>query len=96
MLPGRIDDSIEGTQGDGSGKRAVWPVPANGVLNISCPLNGLSTVVTITDMNGREVMRKAMEESEETVNVSALNAGMYILHISNKEESVYRKIMIRH
>lgn len=96
MLPEQIVNSIEGTQSDASEKLAVWPVPANDVLNISYPLNGLSTVVTITDMNGREVMRKAMEESEETVNVSALNAGMYILHISNKEESVYRKIMIRH
>jgi len=77
----------------------LWPVPANDVLHVSYSgenSNSLSTI-TMYDSYGRLVMSKdANAENQTQVNVSNFPTGIYMLKLTNNEESVIKKVLIKH
>jgi hypothetical protein len=68
-------------------KFRFWPNPAGDYINIEqgdLLVQGRS-VITITDMNGRELMRTQLTER---VDISSLQKGMYIIVITNNGQPV--------
>jgi hypothetical protein len=70
---------------------AVYPNPANDVINIS-NVNQLEiTNAVITDINGRIV--KNIQSVTQNINISSLNAGIYFLKISTASGDGVTKIV---
>lgn len=77
---------------------SVMPVPANDVLHLSytrTASNSLSTI-TVFDMNGKLLLSKDMKDSNADLSVSNLSSGMYILKLTNKDETLTKKIILKH
>lgn len=73
----------------------LWPLPANNVLHVgySSKVNpGLSTL-SIYNVDGGLVMTKEIANDTE-LNVSHLSSGIYMLKLSNGEESITKKFVI--
>jgi hypothetical protein len=59
----------------------IWPNPATDFVNINPGDNQLSRLsyVTITDLNGRELIKVPFSEQ---IDITSLQPGMYFIHIS--------------
>lgn len=67
-----------------SGETKVFPNPASNVLNISIPgvVNPKSTA-QVMDVNGKAVLTQSISSNQETINISNLPKGVYMLRIKN-------------
>ena len=56
-----------------------------------------NTVVTIVDMQGRKVLTQDLElnKSKQTINVTDLSSGVYIVQLKSKTQNINQKIIIR-
>lgn len=62
---------------------AVYPNPANDVLNISSEATGINEI-QITNMLGQHVMSQQFNDSSSAqINISGLTSGIYLLKINN-------------
>lgn len=68
----------------------VTPNPTTEFINIDIPNNSGSFVSELFDITGKQVLRK---ENLETLNVSQLNSGIYILRIKTDNGVVSRRII---
>ncbi len=74
---------------------AIYPNPANGILNIAMP-EGASSLM-ITDMIGRTLLTKNIANGiahQLTLNVSELPAGNYILKTIGTDKTYINKVII--
>lgn len=77
-----------------SSKFSVYPNPANNEITISNAENILLDNASITDINGRIVKKfKLTGISEEKINISELNNGIYFLKVETSEGSLTKKII---
>ncbi|MBN1186208.1 MAG: RICIN domain-containing protein [Bacteroidales bacterium] len=78
---------------------SLWPSPANEVLYVkysSVKENNLLTLLVLNS-EGRLVMRKEMRCSENMeLTISNLTSGIYMLMLTNQEESIMKKFIIKH
>ncbi|WP_159432690.1 S8 family serine peptidase [Mesonia phycicola] len=70
----------------------IWPNPTNDLLNISTTsnINFEDYNINIYDLQGRIVVKNI---TTETVDISNLNAGLYIINFSNGQNSIQKKII---
>jgi hypothetical protein len=74
----------------------MYPNPANGILNISCP-EGFSlnnALLKIYDIKGSELFTKKIADSEFFVNVEFLPEGSYTVSIENQETRFLEVLII--
>ncbi|NDI98767.1 T9SS type A sorting domain-containing protein [Flavobacterium sp. LaA7.5] len=73
---------------------AVYPNPANDVINITNADNALLNNVQIVDLNGRTVKSVKFDGATEAqINVSDLASGLYIMNIASDKGTVSKKIV---
>jgi hypothetical protein len=99
-----IADPIEGPCGiaasveDAASNSAlnVYPNPGNGVFNIS-GLTGNSTRITVTDLTGRTVAERTLNNASavQEVALTDLTDGVYQMRIEQGEQVEVKKIVIR-
>jgi hypothetical protein len=81
------------------GGLSLWPVPATVVLHVNYSTEnytGLSTL-SVHDLNGKVVMSKEIKYANDAeLNVSNLPSGIYMLKLTNSEESLIKKLIISH
>ncbi len=70
----------------------VYPNPANDFLHITTSANGVKTV-TIYDVVGKQVLNTTT--ANEVINVSSLNAGIYMVKITEEGKTATRKLVIK-
>ena len=71
----------------------MYPNPvANGKLFIETAANAERTV-TVFDVLGKQVLNTISSENE--INVSELNAGVYVVKISEEGKTATRKLVIK-
>lgn len=70
----------------------VYPNPANDFLHITTTANAMKTVA-IYDLVGKQVLNTTT--SNEVINVSSLNAGIYLVKITEEGKTATRKLVIR-
>jgi hypothetical protein len=78
---------------------SLSPVPAKDMVHItySSEKNAGSSTLSVHDLNGRLVLTQDMKLANEAeLNVSNLPAGIYMLKLTNSEESVTKKLLINH
>ncbi|WP_394336936.1 T9SS type A sorting domain-containing protein [Chitinophaga dinghuensis] len=66
----------------------AFPNPANNVLNINLTGYKGKSEVNITDINGRVVLRRMVSTTLSQVDISSLQAGVYVISIKNRDGSV--------
>ena len=80
-------------------KLYLWPVPADNILHLNYynGNNSSTSTLTVRDMNGRLLMSKEIEFTSNTaLDVSNLPSGVYMLKLTNKEETLMKKLVIKH
>jgi hypothetical protein len=72
----------------------LYPNPADG----ECALAGLRTgdTVSLHDLNGRLYMNRRASGEIESLDTGRLQAGIYLLNVSNKLETHTLKVVVRH
>lgn len=70
----------------------VYPNPANDFLNIVTAANGVKNIV-IYDVVGKEVLNTTT--SYQTINLASLNAGIYMVKITEEGKTATRKLVIK-
>ena len=71
----------------------IYPNPVSGsFLNIETATNGTKTV-SIFDVLGKQVLSVTTDNA--TINVGALNAGVYIIKITEDSKTATRKLVVR-
>lgn len=73
----------------------VFPNPNKGEFTLSLPQVKQNAIVTILDINGREITTKQVYEGDNSISQHGLAAGEYVLHIQIDGESTYKKIIIQ-
>lgn len=71
----------------------VYPNPTNGILTIDNQVD--ADRISIFDMMGREVMVLNPTEGTQTIDVSELESGNYILSLRSEEGTIVKKIIVR-
>lgn len=69
----------------------VYPNPTNGILNVESGLSGNKTI-KIYDFLGHEVLSRSYESQ---IDISAMASGVYLLQLSNGEQSLTQKIIVK-
>jgi hypothetical protein len=79
----------------------LWPNPSADYLKVSIPgFNMRESAVGIFDVSGRKmearIIRESLFDSEETieVNTSFLEAGMYLITVSDKEKTATKTFLV--
>lgn len=70
----------------------IYPNPANTLVNIEIPFNYNSAKVALLDMNGRTVLN--VNSQINTIDVSALTEGIYLLSLQLDDTVINKKIVI--
>ncbi len=73
-------------------KVKIYPNPANSVVNIEIPFNYTSAKVSLLDLNGRTVLD--VNSQINTIDVSALTEGIYLLSLQLDDTVINKKIVI--
>lgn len=74
---------------------SVYPNPANEELQLVVS-NGTAESVRIIGLDGKVVFTKLLSGNQETINISSLRAGSYILEISSGGQSVRKNVQVLH
>lgn len=73
----------------------VFPSPATDLVNITVTQDINNGVLSVTDMNGREVMTQTVNGKQFTVDVNSLRAGNYIIVLKQKNVILGRKTFVK-
>ena len=71
----------------------VYPNPAVNVLNVTLNSNELFEL-TITDLNGKNILTESVSNMSNMVDISNLSSGMYLMRIANSNVQSTTKIQI--
>ncbi len=69
----------------------VYPNPAKNVINFETAINLSGRIATVFDMNGKRVLNTKLEEN--TLDISNLNSGFYILRLESEGREITRKFI---
>jgi hypothetical protein len=74
----------------------VYPNPVKDILNIQIPSSEYQSL-QITDLAGKAVLNRSIQRTDgyETVDVSHLVAGMYIVTVNSSNNSLRTKIVVK-
>jgi hypothetical protein len=73
---------------------SVYPNPANSVVNVSFSnLPEIGTEITIMDINGREIIRRTVENMNESMKIQHLPGGMYLVKIKLNNHFKIQKLI---
>jgi len=72
---------------------SVYPTVSSNVINVSSKsaINSLS----VYNLNGQEVMKLRPNSSSTQINISSLNAGVYILKIQSGNQTTTKKVVVK-
>lgn len=72
----------------------VYPNPSNGQVKVEVPA-GMRGTLVITDVAGKEVMKREIYGSESTVQVGIEAPGMYLFRMQTEQNAYYSKVVVR-
>ncbi|MFL2644006.1 MAG: T9SS type A sorting domain-containing protein [Flavobacteriales bacterium] len=74
----------------------IYPNPVKSILTIDSSLNLDQSIISVFDLAGRRVMNYRLASGINSVNVSELSAGEYILRVITKENHISSQKFIKH
>ncbi len=85
-------DGVMSAPAISAGEFAVYPNPANSVVNVASSKNVISNV-SLVDVNGRTVKNASVDGNNAQINISDLASGVYMMTISSDKGSVTKKVV---
>lgn len=91
-----IEDILNVAKFDFTREIKVFPNPAGDFFTIKGLLGRQTTNLTITDIMGKQVLKRQINNDSHTIETSSLKSGFYIISIkgSNNETVVTKKLII--
>ncbi len=74
----------------------IYPNPVKNILTIDSSLNLDQSIISVFDLAGRRVMNYRLASGINSVNVSELSAGEYILRVITEENHISSQKFIKH
>lgn len=75
---------------------SIVPNPTKGWVEVRFGQNpGNNTMLTLTDIQGRQILSKTVSSMHETVSLDHLQDGLYFLSATNGKEKTTQKIVLR-
>lgn len=84
--------SLEEMSGSEATPLVMYPNPASYQLSLKFPENN-DFVVSVFDLNGKLQIEKFLSNGENTLNVSVLNTGLYIIRAQNEKQILTGKFL---
>ncbi len=77
---------------------SIFPNPANDKLFVRCNTGNMHGQLNIYDIYGKKVIDKDLKSINESIDVSKLNTGVYVLSITDKEGNTIKteKLVVNH
>lgn len=74
----------------------VWPQPAHSKLNIELPRSSGVVQIVLCDLNGKELLRKAITGSADSLQLdcTGIPSGLYLLRMHSESEFHLQKVLI--
>ena len=72
----------------------LYPNPAQNTVRIEMSNAGVTSIVTMVDVLGNEVMNTVISNKTNTLNVADLPNGVYQVSISNETGNTVKKLVI--
>lgn len=72
----------------------IYPVPASNMVTLSLPAEFQNSTYTIYDITGAEVFSDVTNELNETIDISSLQQGIYMMHILKDNQSVSKQFVV--
>jgi len=69
----------------------IYPNPVKDIINIDTPVDLTSRIATVFDINGKRILNKKLNDN--TLDVSNLASGTYILRLESLGKSISRKFI---
>ncbi len=73
---------------------SVYPNPTTGMLNITLPSLSEKSVLKLHDIQGREIINKETNLTNESLNIGNLQEGVYLLTVENGTSKITKKIVL--
>ncbi|WP_181248516.1 S8 family serine peptidase [Flavobacterium magnum] len=73
---------------------SVYPNPTKGVLNVRLPDGADATTITLYDLRGRKIFSKQTQAVSDSMNISSLEDGIYVLSFENDKFRVSKKVVL--
>ncbi len=75
----------------------MYPNPANGYFTLSWDLQNRIAAVEVYDISGKQLIAMPLQDAstEQTIDVSALSPGIYLIRVFNETTMVTKKLVIR-
>lgn len=74
----------------------VYPNPVKAILNVDRAGEASESTLTLYANSGTVCLKKHLTEAHETIDATALPAGIYILTIDNGSETLFSTKIIKH
>ncbi len=87
-------NEVNSVAGFGSEELSVYPNPSTGLVTVDLPA-GLSGILLITDMTGKEVMRMDVFGYKSALEIGINEQGIYLLKLQTDQGSYFSKIVVR-
>jgi hypothetical protein len=86
-------DDVSGIASAGLEAVSVYPNPSSGAVNITAPAQ---SEIEIIDLSGKTIMTMNTKSSgSNAIDLSELDAGIYYLKITNHDEFVVKKVVLK-
>jgi aminopeptidase N len=74
---------------------SIGPNPANDRLNVFLGHQSVKTVVlNISDLSGRSILKAGLSKTIETIDISRLNAGVYLVSVNDGSDNLIKKLIV--
>ena len=73
----------------------MYPNPSAGVVNITMDQLNAGTMLSVTDMIGKEVYKTSVQETNLSLDLTGLQKGMYIITIGSGNAAYMQKLIIQ-
>ncbi|MGV6862526.1 MAG: T9SS type A sorting domain-containing protein [Putridiphycobacter sp.] len=72
----------------------VYPNPTSGQINISLPVGNESVNIIVMDLNGKVVKQMTTKNETTTLNLEALENGIYFISVNTNEGTITKKVSL--
>lgn len=74
---------------------SVYPNPTKGTINVMIPDNDEKSIITLYDLQGREILKKETSQINTSFSIDSLQDGIYLINIKNNSGTVSKKIVLK-
>src|SRR5690606_3503881 len=70
----------------------IYPNPVSDILSVETKTNALNNLMIILfDLNGRQVLKEGIKGQKNTVDISSLPQGVYMVEIIQENKSIHKQ-----